>query len=158
MSKENNEFDIRIPLSFMVHYKVILLSSPNEFKGIKGIITTIPSYEVDSLVQGVDKEGKYRILKVLDKNLKKISEMLNLKEHLFEFNDPRLSPVKLHLSLFSKIIKAEDEDLDEIIDRLKVFKKGAKPDENLSPFAECSPKMENKIDIFPKVFYYITNV
>jgi len=63
----------------------------------------------------VDKEGKYRMMKELTKNLVKIGNRINLKEHLFDFNDPRLTPVKVYLSIFSRILKVEDNGLSEII-------------------------------------------
>jgi len=55
------------------------------------------------------------MMKELTKNLVKIGNRINLKEHLFDFNDPRLTPVKVYLSIFSRILKVEDNGLSEII-------------------------------------------
>ena len=102
---ESENFSLRVPLMCVIDYK-----------GFRALVTAcLPIEEERTLLHGSRPDGSFLVNQHLYENLSKVADVMNLKEHIFEWNF-KLGPVFIHLSYFIETHKTQGySDLEEFV-------------------------------------------
>jgi hypothetical protein len=105
LSRKEPNFNMRVPLFCMVDYK-----------GFRMLVQGMAPLNADkTLVHGPSSEGIYRAATQFYKHLSYTAQILNLKEHKFEW-DERIAPAYVHLSAFTQLHRSQGySDLEEYV-------------------------------------------
>jgi len=96
LGRKEEDFNFRLPLTCVVDYK-----------GFRMLVMALaPLDEQKSLVHGPDSEGVYLTSTEVYENLSFVSQVLNLKEHLFHWGEEK-PPAYVHLSVFTQLHKSD---------------------------------------------------
>ena len=87
-----------------------------DFKGYRSLVTSLmPIAEERTLIHGPRSDGSFMVSSSLYEYLAIVADMMNLKEHVFEWNS-KLGPVYTHLSYFVELHKTLGyKDLEDFV-------------------------------------------